>query len=184
MQNVTDTRQKLLEVNYFLEQMKNTQSSRDAFKYNLSAFLSAARSVTFVMQSEFRRVSGFNDWYSQKQVETEGDDLMKFLKDKRNITVKQEPVRPRALVSVTNNEPPIIINDHMSFVIKRASGTVERSESIPPRPQPQPKAQAQTTVEWLWYFVELPDKDVVSVCAEHVTKLESLVTECESRFHN
>jgi hypothetical protein len=84
------------------------------------------------MQNEFRRVSGFNDWYSQKRMEMGGGDLMKLWKDKRNITVKQEPVRPCAHVKVNINEPPIIINDQMSFVIKRANGTVERSESIPP----------------------------------------------------
>jgi hypothetical protein len=142
MQNTTDTRQKLLEAKYFLEQMRNTQ------------------------------------------MRIKSDDLMKLLKDKRNITVKQEPVRPRALVKVSMNESAVAIDDGFSLVIKRANGTVEKSESVPAQPPPQPKAQTQTTVEWLWYFVELPDKDVVSVCAECVTKLESLVRECESRFHN
>jgi hypothetical protein len=136
------------------------------------------------MQNEFSPVAGFNDWYSQKRKEMEGDDLMKLLKDKRNITIKQEPVRPRALVKISMNEPAVGIDDHISLVIKRANGAVEKSESTPAQPPPQPKTETQTTIEWLWYFVELPDKDVVSVCAECVMKLDSLVTECESRFHN
>ncbi|MCD6209368.1 MAG: hypothetical protein J7J01_00480 [Methanophagales archaeon] len=52
----TDTREKLLEARYFLEQMKERQSDQDAFKYNLSAFLAAARSVTLIMQKEFARL--------------------------------------------------------------------------------------------------------------------------------
>lgn len=39
---MTDTREKLLEAMYFLEQVKKNTAERDAFKYNLSAFLSAA----------------------------------------------------------------------------------------------------------------------------------------------
>jgi len=46
---MSDSREKLLEAEFFLERMKETQSDRAAFKYNLSAFLAAARSVTWFM---------------------------------------------------------------------------------------------------------------------------------------
>jgi hypothetical protein len=137
------------------------------------------------MQNEFVRVSGFDDWYPQKRKEMATDDLMKFLKDKRNITVHiQGSVRPNALVKVTMNEPVVAIDEVFSVVIKRVNGTVEKSEPAPAQPPPQAKVETQATVEWLWYFVEFPDKDVVSVCAECIMKLESLVKECESRFRS
>lgn len=57
--NMSDTREKLQESEYFLGLMTLTQAERDTFKYNLSAFLSASRSVTLIMQKEYDRISGF-----------------------------------------------------------------------------------------------------------------------------
>jgi hypothetical protein len=44
---MTDTREKLLKAKYFLERMIKNQDKRDSFKYNLSAFLSAARRARY-----------------------------------------------------------------------------------------------------------------------------------------
>ncbi|GAI65713.1 unnamed protein product [marine sediment metagenome] len=123
---MSDTRDKLLESKYFLERMTETQSNRDAFKYNLSAFLAATRSVTAIMQ----KVSGFKGWYEEIQAKLQSDDTMKLLKNKRNITIHQQPVRPRAHVNVSITEH-IVLSDSVSIVITRADGTVERRESEP-----------------------------------------------------
>ncbi|MBC7108976.1 MAG: hypothetical protein H5T41_09395 [Methanomassiliicoccales archaeon] len=64
---MSNTRFKLNEAKYFLEQMKEHADSTEEFAYNLSAFLSAARSVTWIMQNEFKNVPGFEEWYSEKQ---------------------------------------------------------------------------------------------------------------------
>ena len=62
---VTDTMDKLNEAKYFLKSMNDNTPEREAFKYNLSAFLAAARSVTFIMQKEFDSIKGFKDWYKK-----------------------------------------------------------------------------------------------------------------------
>jgi hypothetical protein len=51
---VSDTRFKLQEAEYFLEQMKNNVDNYKHFAFNLSAFVSAARSVTLVMQYQYK----------------------------------------------------------------------------------------------------------------------------------
>jgi hypothetical protein len=51
---VSDTRFKLQEAEYFLEQMKNNVDNYTHFAFNLSAFVSAARSVTLVMQYQYK----------------------------------------------------------------------------------------------------------------------------------
>lgn len=56
-------RGKLREARYFLDRMKETKTGPE-FKYNLSAFLSAARSVTFYLQKEYREDEEFDEWYS------------------------------------------------------------------------------------------------------------------------
>lgn len=178
---VSYARDKLLESKYFLECMTETQSNRDAFKYNLSAFLAAARSVTAIMQKEFDKVSGFKGWYKEIQAKLQCDDTTRLLKDKRDITIHQQPVRPHAHVNVSITER-MALSDSMSIVIIRADGTVERRESEP-TPSPMPtKTETKTESEWQWYFDELPEKDIVTVCKEHITKLDIIVEECESRF--
>lgn len=178
---MSDTREKLLESKYFFERMTETQPDRYAFKYNLSAFLAAARSVTAIMQKEFDKVSGFKDWYENIQAKLQSDDTMKLLKDKRDVTIHQQPVRPHAHVSVSITEH-IALSDSVSIVITRADGTVERLESEPTPSTVPARTETITEPEWQWYFDELPEKDIVTVCKEHIAKLDTIVEECESRF--
>jgi hypothetical protein len=75
-ERVTDTRFKLEEAAYFLEQMKSNFKNPRAFVYNLDTFLSSARSVTLVMQYEFEgKDKKFGNWYNSrmKQMSTEID---------------------------------------------------------------------------------------------------------------
>jgi len=57
----------------------------------------------------------------------------------------------------------------MSWRGSKAGGTVERggSESATP---PTP-AKTEITTEWRWYFDDLPEKDIVTLCEEHIVKL-------------
>jgi len=176
---MTNTKEKLLEAKYFLERITEKQSDRDAFKYNLSAFLAAARSVTLIMQKEFDKAPNFDKWYSEKQAKMQRDETMRLLNEKRVMTIHQQPVRPRAHVNVGISEQ-LVIGESISIVITHANGTIERRESEP-TPPPRP-AETEVTTEWRWYFDELPERDVVTLCQEQIVKLETLVTECESRF--
>lgn len=176
---MTNTEEKLLEAKYFLERMTEKQSDRDAFKYNLSAFLAAARSVTLIMQKEFDKAPGFEKWYSEKQAKMKSDEVMSLLNKKRVMTIHQQPVRPRAHVNVGISEQ-LVIGESVSIVVTHADGTIERSESEPT--PPSRPAETKVTTEWRWYFEELPERDAITLCQEQIVKLETLVTECESQF--
>ena len=177
---MTNTKQKLLETKYFLERMIENQAERDKFKYNLSAFLAAFRSVTMIMQKEFNKVSGFANWYQVQQEKMKADDKMKLLNTKRTMTIHQQLVQPRAHVNVCITEH-ISLTDSASIIVTRADGTIERYDSTPPEPPPTP-AKTETTAQWRWYFDEVSDSDVVTVCQECMTELEAIVSECEQRF--
>lgn len=177
---MTYTREKLLEARYFLDRMVENQAERNAFKYNLSAFLSAARSVTLIMQKEFVGVPRFADWYIDQQDKMRADDMMKVLKDKRDVTIHEQPVDLHACVEVSITEH-ITVTDSVSVTIIRADGTVEQRNSMPPSPPPAP-TKTESTVKWRWFFDEVPDTDVITVCKEYISKLESIVTECERLF--
>ena len=178
---MTNTKDKLIEAKYFLERMFGVQSERDAFRYNLSAFLCAARSVTLFMQKEFSRVKDFDKWYARKQGQMLADKGVKFLNEKRVMTIHKKPVKPSAHIKGTA-KVSIGISVSASAVVTRANGTVEKIGS---EPKPEPKsapAKTEATVEWQWYFSEIRDKDVVTICKEHIRKLEDFVEECESLF--
>src|SRR5512146_1209236 len=46
---------------------KGSVNNYPLFIANLDAFVTAARSVTFIMQSEFDKSLGFKEWYKLKQ---------------------------------------------------------------------------------------------------------------------
>lgn len=61
-------RDKLLQAKYFLEQF-DASDALDIARYNWSAFVSAWRSVTYVLQKDYRGhyEQEFDDWYETKQ---------------------------------------------------------------------------------------------------------------------
>jgi hypothetical protein len=55
--------ERLMEAEYFARRMFESPDST-ILGYELSAFLSAARSVTFLLQKEFAAVDGFEAWWT------------------------------------------------------------------------------------------------------------------------
>jgi len=82
--------EKLLEAEHFLGRL--VQSDGIAFQFELNAFLSASRSVTFMMQSALARVPGFEDWYALRVTEMRSDAALRFFLELRNISQKAGPV--------------------------------------------------------------------------------------------
>lgn len=82
--------ERLREAEHFLARLVSSDGLE--FKFELNAFLSASRSVTFVMQKSLAHVSGFGDWYSVRSNEMKADPAMRFFLELRNISQKQGPV--------------------------------------------------------------------------------------------
>lgn len=82
--------EKLLEAEHFLARM--IVSDGLEFQFELNAFLSASRSVTFVLQKVLSDVPGFADWYQPQQARMKADATMRFFLELRNISQKQGPV--------------------------------------------------------------------------------------------
>jgi hypothetical protein len=186
---MTNTRDKLNEAIFCLKLMKTSLSSpyatttqgRDEFRYSLNIFLSSARSVTWIMKSEFDKVPGFDSWYAAKEAQMRSDSTMRFLLEQRNISLKQKPIQPQGNTKVSFTDY-LTVSDSISIIVTHVDGTEEKYESqSEPPPPPKP---SEVTMEQLWYFSELPEgsNEVVSICGAHISKLEQLVSECESKF--
>ena len=79
--------EKLLEAEYFMRHLPRRRGYERGFELN--AFLSAARSVTFLIQKEMSKVPGFADWWEERRAEMRRDDAMRFFLDLRNYSQKE-----------------------------------------------------------------------------------------------
>jgi hypothetical protein len=77
---------KVQEAEYFLRQLREKSFNFGDIQFTTSAFVSAARSVTFAMQGSLKGNAKFDDWYAEKQAELRGDALAKFFHDFRTVT--------------------------------------------------------------------------------------------------
>src|SRR5215204_1202353 len=113
---MSHAREKVFEAQYFqyfLQCMRENSSDRAAFKYNLSAFLSAARSVRWFLYKEHEDKPNFKQWWKSKEQWAglkEDQNLSDitdpvraanvFFDETRNLTIHERSVRPRAKVDV------------------------------------------------------------------------------------
>ncbi len=83
--------ERLFEAEYFVDRLRFLPTPE--FRYELHAFLSAARNVTFVLQKEMKHVPGFEAWWRECQEAMGQDDAMKFFVELRNRSQKKGDVR-------------------------------------------------------------------------------------------
>jgi hypothetical protein len=124
---MSDTQYKLEESKYFLDRTRENVNNPKYFSFNLSAFLSSSRSVTWVMQKEFSG-NEFDEWYKekQKQMGLEFD----FFNCKRVITVHYRTIMPNKKVSV-NIKEKIMVNESVNVKVIRNGNVISESTSIP-----------------------------------------------------
>ena len=88
---MTDTQQKLMYAQIMLEQAKQNSNDYPVFIANLDAFVTDARSVTLIMQTEFDSIKGFKEWYSVKQKEMKDNSDFDFFNNLRRVTTHIRP---------------------------------------------------------------------------------------------
>jgi hypothetical protein len=176
--------QKYDETEYFLEMMKKKIEDRQKFKYNLSAFLSAARSVTFVLQNDFSKNPKFLEWYNRKQEQMIKDKLFKFFKDKRDFVIhKKGTIDTRAEISTTINLSMAASVSFEAIVIK-ADGTIENEKYSEPPTKPRLTPKPNDAEETKWFFKDWfeTDEDAIAMCVRYIKELKIIVDEAESKF--
>ena len=57
----------LNEAEYFYQKMEETEKIPKEFRYNLNAFISRARSVTWVLKKQYSENPRFKVWYAKKR---------------------------------------------------------------------------------------------------------------------
>jgi hypothetical protein len=148
-----NTVDKLAEAKYFLDRMNEYQSDGTVFRYNVSAFVSASQSITWVMQTEFTHVAGFKQWYEDRKHEMQADKAMKDLAERRRVTTHIQPIPFDRVTRLDVSMSPV--------------GSTQPSKA---------------EFKWYFSDLPYPHEDIFTMCKKHVEKLEHLVQECESQF--
>ncbi len=102
--------EKLKEADFFLQRMALTEREVDELNYYFSAFTSAARSVTFVLQYVGSALSWFEEWYAEVQARQRGDKAAKYLLEARNEALKTgaQPIAYGEVVRFPNGEEKLV----------------------------------------------------------------------------
>jgi hypothetical protein len=178
------TRQKLDEAHYFFEKMKESVEENNVFGYNLSAFLTAARSVTLFMQKEYSDKIGFDNWYKNKQRQMQADKEFKFFNRLRRATVHVNPVSHHKAISVSIVEPIIRVTDKV--VISNGKDFEESlPQGLPQAPTRSPNERIENSVasrKVSRFFEGRPNEDLFGLCESYIQKLTKRVDECEQLF--
>lgn len=177
---MSDTQYKLEESEYFLDRTRENVNSPKYFSFNLSAFLSSGRSVTCVMQKEFRHCNGFNEWYGSEQGQM--DPKFRFFKDMRDVTVHQRTIMPNKKVSV-NIKEKIMVNESVNVRVIRNGDVISENTSIPsPSVEIPDDNEKEKEYHISWFFMEYPNEDLLKVCQQYLGELRKLVEECIKQF--
>lgn len=89
-------RYKLTEARHFLTRMLVERDNPTNFRFELSAFLAAARSVLQYVLKEADTVTGGKLWYAKVMTR---DPLLVFFKDQRDANIHTAPVSPATNMS-------------------------------------------------------------------------------------
>lgn len=183
------TRFKLREAKYFFSQVEktykdflenDTDRNRDIFLFNLGAFFSAARSITYYMQIQYAEKDQFWEWYCPQQRKMKEDREMRFLKDLRVNSIHFQP----PIVTMKKGQS-YLLDANILLEEKPLYGT-QLPESIPIDFK-LPKRKAMNAIfkagQTIGKKSLSEDTEVIPFCLKQLNKLELLVNECEKLFN-
>jgi hypothetical protein len=149
------------------------------FKFHLRVFLSAARSITLVMQKEYAHTPGFESWYEHQQEEMRKDGLLTFFKELRNTSIHQKTVNPRFQSSFTVGDLFAMPSGSTIVLGDNKKATYLTNASIA---EVATKGVTKIHAIQKWYFDEKSDEDLITLCERYLSSRNMLVYECREKF--
>jgi len=155
---------KIIEAEYFYTRMKQEQKDRDAFRYNLSAFLSAARSVLQYALKEAETKTGSQQWYDNQ---VSSYPASKFFKNKRDINIHASPVQFKQHVNVHVTETLPCPVDSVPFIFRDKDGNIKSQYLEEPPPAPVKVPETPPIVTYHFFFDDWSDDEAFLLSAKH-----------------
>lgn len=165
---------KLREARYFLGRMRACEKEPEAFRCELSAFLAASRTVLQYALREVKSKSGGRAWYDTSMANAK---TLGFFKDKRDISIHQQPVVPSTDATVALTDA-VTIADSLSITLRGSHGQiVDQRVSAVERSAPQKEVRLPI-VTYLHTFADWSGpEDLLDLSAAYLAELEVLVSD-------
>jgi hypothetical protein len=170
--------EKFNEAAYFFNQMIATVNNTRTFPFNVSAFLSALRSVTFYLQVQYGFNERFADWYAKVQEIMRRDPVLKMLNDLRREAIHQKPVNLLVNSGPRFHENPIT-TAHLEIAhTSDPDGNIIWRYRVG---QGGEERQAEAISDWDF---EKSGMSVVAACNHGLAELDKLLRNWNDRFGN
>ena len=172
-------RDKLDEAKYFLSQVIDSRDNPTIFKFNLSAFLTAARSV---LQYAHREASdgAAKAWYESSIA---GDPLLQFFKDERDLNIHTTPADPSVSVDITSGDTMHLTESTVVTKYDEHRRLME-SISIPPDETPARHEGPRDSKAYRYIFDDWGEQhEVVTLAEQYLRSLERLVADGVLKGH-
>jgi len=164
---------KIQEAKFFLSLMVKERENREAFKYSLSAFLTAARSVMQYALKEAKRKSGGLGWYKNRMAKSL---ILRYFTRKRNFNIHFDPVEPQKSAWIESKEP-VSLSGSLHIVLKDKNGKViETRDILETQPQPEKAGESSFRSGLTYNFEDWSGgEDVLTLSAMYIQELEKVV---------
>jgi len=167
-------KEKLEEARYFYSRMQVEVNDPMAYQYNLSAFLSAARSILQYAKKEAENKSGGLVWYENR---VRNSSILPFFKGKRNINIHIEPVKPRKDYQVTM-KATLHLSSSLSMKLTDEKGNVIDQRCIKDSQPPHEPPIDSTTIEVRYRFSDWSgSEDVTDLSQKYLDELEDVIND-------
>jgi hypothetical protein len=177
--------EKFCEAAYFFGVMKSNINDRNAFVYNFSAFITAARSVVQYAFEECKTTPTAKAWYDNYVSST---DLIRYFKDKRDVNIHEEPVVPNAAYSVEASMHLSLSGTCSVKVFARgaagnlvekptpASDAAEKAIASPP-----PKSESKESVRY--FLADRKNDDLIVLAEGYINELIAFLGAARTAEH-
>ncbi len=172
--------EKIKEAEYFYKQILDTQEDSEVFKYNLSAFLSAARSVLQFACEEAKTKHKGQYWYDTC---VSKKPIISLFKDKRDINIHREPVKTRKDITLSLTEALhlSVSMGSIKMVQKDKYGNIISESISESQSEPKPrKVKKQVPAEVIYrYSFEnwLGNEDIPTLCQKYINELKTITVD-------
>jgi hypothetical protein len=168
-------RKKYREASYFYTQMSKASDEPDAFRHNLSAFLSGFRSVTLYLQAESSSDPRFGSWYEEKRNKMRGDPILRLLNEQRRVTVHERPARVIGKFTVYVADPTMAMAEAVQALLKAPDGSTVTYFEPPELPQEFVESGDRARVERQFFFNGHEERDLFALCLEGLFALDRII---------
>ena len=169
---------KLCEARYFLSRLGLSSSHMKEFSFELSAFLSAARSVLQYACKEAKTKHGGIEWYRDHMKNV---PVLRYFRDKRDLSIHVKPVVPNLHISATPITVSISIHASLNLQVTDHNGSViEERNIISPTPKSETPSSPPVIVSY--HFSDWSgDEDIETLCYQYIAAIEAIVKDGQGK---